>query len=61
MLPPGTPLYAQHFMIGQRVDVHGKTIDHGFEGVVKRWGFKGWFYLQINLYFRNQFKKNFNF
>ena len=41
MLPPGTPLYAQHFKIGQYVDVFGKTIDHNFEGVVKRWGFKG--------------------
>ena len=41
MLPPGTPLYAQHFKVGQCVDVFGKTIDHGFEGVVRRWGFKG--------------------
>lgn len=32
MLPPGTPLFAQHFNVGQYVDVHGKTIDHGFEG-----------------------------
>lgn len=41
MLPPGTPLYAQHFKIGQRVDVWGKSIDRGFQGVVVRWGFKG--------------------
>ena len=41
MLPPGTPLYAQHFMIGQCCDLFGVSIDHGFEGVVKRWGFKG--------------------
>ncbi|KAK4336931.1 hypothetical protein RND71_043973 [Anisodus tanguticus] len=41
MLPPGTPLNAMHFQIGQHVDVFGKTIDYGFEGVVTRWGFKG--------------------
>ena len=41
MLPPGTPLCAQHFRVGQFVDVFGKTVDHGFEGVVRRWGFKG--------------------
>nr|CAG4647105.1 EOG090X07HN [Megafenestra aurita]SVE92435.1 EOG090X07HN [Megafenestra aurita] len=40
-IPPGTPLYASHFVVGQAVDVYGKTIDHGFQGVVKRWGFKG--------------------
>jgi large subunit ribosomal protein L3 len=41
LLPPGTPLFAQHFKIGQYVDVFGKSIDRGFEGVVRRWGFKG--------------------
>jgi len=40
-LPLGTPLYATHFQVGQYVDISGKTIDHGFQGVVKRWGFKG--------------------
>ncbi|CAG7733062.1 unnamed protein product [Allacma fusca] len=40
-LQPGTPLYATHFQVGQYVDVAGKTIDHGFQGVMKRWGFKG--------------------
>ncbi|XP_046464128.1 39S ribosomal protein L3, mitochondrial-like [Daphnia pulex] len=40
-LPPCTPITAGHFLVGQAVDVYGKTIDHGFQGVVKRWGFKG--------------------
>jgi large subunit ribosomal protein L3 len=40
-LQPGTPLYATHFQVGQWVDVAGKTIDRGFQGVMKRWGFKG--------------------
>lgn len=40
-LPPGTPLSAGHFVVGQAVDVYGKTIDYGFQGVVKRWGMKG--------------------
>jgi len=40
-LPPGTPLTAGHFVVGQAVDVYGKTIDYGFQGVVKRWGMKG--------------------
>ncbi|KZS18953.1 Mitochondrial ribosomal protein L3 [Daphnia magna] len=41
VLPPCTPLTAGHFVVGQAVDVYGKTIDYGFQGVVKRWGFKG--------------------
>nr|CAG4644843.1 EOG090X07HN [Leptodora kindtii] len=40
-LPPCTPLTANHFVVGQHVDVYGKTVEHGFQGVVKRWGFKG--------------------
>lgn len=40
-LSPGTPLYATHFRVGDYVDVFGRTIDHGFQGVIKRWGFKG--------------------
>lgn len=37
----GTPLYATHFRVGDYVDIWGKTIDHGFQGVIKRWKFKG--------------------
>lgn len=40
-IQPGTPLYANHFQVGSYVDVQAKTIGHGFQGVVKRWGFKG--------------------
>jgi len=38
---PGTPLYATHYRVGDYVDVQAKTIGHGFQGVVKRWGMKG--------------------
>ncbi|XP_017786036.1 PREDICTED: 39S ribosomal protein L3, mitochondrial [Nicrophorus vespilloides] len=40
-LPPGTPINALHFQVGNFVDVRGKTIDRGFQGVMKRHGFKG--------------------
>ncbi|XP_046411611.1 39S ribosomal protein L3, mitochondrial [Neodiprion fabricii] len=40
-LAPGTPLVAAHYKPGQIVDIRGKTIDRGFQGVCKRWGFKG--------------------
>ncbi|XP_078520001.1 large ribosomal subunit protein uL3m [Lissotriton helveticus] len=41
ILKPGTPLYAAHFRPGQFVDITAKTIGKGFQGVMKRWGFKG--------------------
>ncbi|XP_006883381.1 PREDICTED: 39S ribosomal protein L3, mitochondrial [Elephantulus edwardii] len=41
VIKPGTPLYAAHFRPGQHVDVTAKTIGKGFQGVMKRWGFKG--------------------
>lgn len=40
-LMPGTPLYASHFFAGQYVDVIGKTVERGWQGVMRRWGFKG--------------------
>ncbi|XP_014213140.1 39S ribosomal protein L3, mitochondrial [Copidosoma floridanum] len=40
-LQPGTPLFASHFQVGQYVDIIGKTIGRGFQGVMKRWGFHG--------------------
>nr|CAG4651877.1 EOG090X07HN [Triops cancriformis] len=40
-LLPGTPITAAHYRVGDFVDVAGKTIDYGFQGVVKRWGMKG--------------------
>lgn len=41
LLQPGTSLRATHFRVGDYVDIGGRTIDHGFQGVMKRWGFKG--------------------
>lgn len=41
LIKPGTPLYAAHFRPGQYVDVTSRTIGKGFQGVMKRWGFKG--------------------
>ncbi|XP_017892129.1 39S ribosomal protein L3, mitochondrial [Ceratina calcarata] len=40
-LEPGTPLSACHFKPGDYLDIRGKTIDRGFQGVMKRWGFHG--------------------
>lgn len=40
-LQPGTPLLASHFQPGQSIDIRGKTIDRGFQGVMKRHGFHG--------------------
>ncbi|XP_067111965.1 39S ribosomal protein L3, mitochondrial [Osmerus mordax] len=41
IIKPGTPLHAAHFRPGQYVDVTAKTIGKGFQGVMKRYGFKG--------------------
>ncbi|XP_034945669.1 39S ribosomal protein L3, mitochondrial [Chelonus insularis] len=40
-IQPGTPLYAAHYKPGDYIDIRGKTVDRGFQGVMKRWGFKG--------------------
>lgn len=40
-IQPGTPLYASHFSVGDKVDIKGMAIYRGFQGVMKRWGFKG--------------------
>ncbi|XP_066151893.1 large ribosomal subunit protein uL3m [Euwallacea fornicatus] len=40
-LPLGTTINVQHFQVGNFVDVRGKTIDRGFQGVMKRHGFSG--------------------
>jgi large subunit ribosomal protein L3 len=31
---------ARHYTPGMFVDVIGKTVGHGFQGTIKRWGFK---------------------
>ena len=41
LLQPGTPLSASHFTVGQWVDVFGRTQERGFQGGMKRWGFRG--------------------
>lgn len=41
LLPPGTPLLATHFRVGDFVDVFGKTRERGFQGVRIRWHFRG--------------------
>ncbi|HVY02403.1 MAG TPA: 50S ribosomal protein L3 [Caulobacterales bacterium] len=42
MLPPlGAELTADHFVVGQKVDVSGLTIGKGFAGSMKRWNFGG--------------------
>lgn len=41
LLPPGWSINAAHFVPGQHVDIKGKSIGKGFQGVVKRWGFAG--------------------
>lgn len=41
LLPVGTPITVRHFVPGQHVDVVGITRGKGFQGGMKRWGFKG--------------------
>lgn len=41
LLPVGFLLRAQHFVAGQKVDVCGTSKGKGFQGGMKRWGFKG--------------------
>ncbi|CAF0762340.1 unnamed protein product [Brachionus calyciflorus] len=41
VVQPGTPLHAAHFRVGDYVDIGSHTIGFGFQGVMKRWGFKG--------------------
>ncbi|CAI5508933.1 unnamed protein product [Closterium sp. Naga37s-1] len=41
ILPVGTPIDVRHFVPGQFIDVTGTTVGKGFQGPMKRWGFKG--------------------
>jgi large subunit ribosomal protein L3 len=41
LLPVGAEITADHFVVGQFVDVTGTTIGKGFAGAMKRWGFGG--------------------
>ena len=40
ILPVGTAIGASHFSAGQYVDIQGRTIGKGFQGPMKRWGFR---------------------
>jgi large subunit ribosomal protein L3 len=40
-IPTGVSLSAAHFVPGQFVDVQGTSRGKGFQGVMKRWNFKG--------------------
>ena len=41
MLEVGDVLQADHFVVGQKVDVQGVTKGRGFAGAMKRWNFRG--------------------
>ena len=41
MLPVGAEITADHFVVGQFVDVAGTTLGKGFAGPMKRWNFRG--------------------
>ncbi len=41
LLEVGDSLQADHFLVGQKVDVTGVTIGRGFTGAMKRWNFAG--------------------
>ena len=41
LIPVGAEITADHFSIGQHVDVTGVTLGKGFAGPMKRWNFRG--------------------
>src|SRR5919109_899604 len=41
LIPVGAEITADHFVVGQFVDVTGTTIGKGFAGPMKRWNFGG--------------------
>jgi large subunit ribosomal protein L3 len=41
VIPVGAELTADHFLVGQRVDVTGTSTGKGFAGAMKRWNFGG--------------------
>ncbi len=41
LIPVGSEITADHFVVGQFVDVTGTTIGKGFAGPMKRWNFGG--------------------
>jgi large subunit ribosomal protein L3 len=41
LIEVGAELTADHFVLGQKVDIQGVTIGKGFAGAMKRWNFRG--------------------
>jgi len=41
VIPVGAEITADHFVVGQYVDVTGTSIGNGFAGGMKRWNFRG--------------------
>jgi len=41
LIPVGAEITADHFVVGQFVDIAGTTIGKGFAGPMKRWNFRG--------------------
>jgi large subunit ribosomal protein L3 len=41
LAPVGAQVSADHFVVGQKVDVAGTSIGKGFAGAMKRWNFGG--------------------
>src|SRR5215467_4789233 len=41
LIPVGAEITADHFIVGQYVDVTGTSIGKGFAGAMKRWNFAG--------------------
>jgi large subunit ribosomal protein L3 len=41
LIEVGSEIVADHFVVGQYVDVTGTSIGKGFAGVMKRWNFRG--------------------
>ena len=40
LLPVGFMIGVRHYTPGMYVDVVGRTVGHGFQGTIKRWGFR---------------------
>lgn len=41
LIEVGAEITADHFIVGQRVDIQGVTVGKGFAGAIKRWNFGG--------------------
>ncbi len=41
LIDVGAEMTADHFLVGQKVDVTGTTVGKGFQGAMKRWNFGG--------------------